>query len=274
MAGPRAPFLVVTHTHKDTAMEPSFLGLTETAWFAVGSGLLYTFAGLVYASGGRSTEAQENSTLVHALVCFIAGTMYAMMATNLGTVTVADGRSFDFARYVDWSFTTPLLLFGLALTAMHERLSHAGLIITLLGFDVLMIVTAMFYGLDPVFEVGHKVMWFGLSCIFFLGVIGILWGPLRRHARARGPVIGRVYTRHAAILSVLWLVYPVVLAIGPAGFGTIDAVPLIAAILVLDVTAKGIYGVVSVQGTKEILRERGDEAGRRHAEARGGVAHA
>ena len=250
------------------------MGLTETAWFYLGSGILYLFAALVYISGGRNTEAQENHTLVHVLVCFIAGTMRAMMGTGLGAVVTADGRTFEFARYLDWSFTTPLLLFGLVLTAMHERMSHAGLVITLLGFDVLMIVTALFYGLDPVFETGHKVMWFTLSCLFFLGVLGIVWGPLRKNAYARGPVIGRVYSRHAAILSVLWLVYPVVLAIGPAGYGSISALALTVCILVLDTTAKGVYGLVSVQGTKEILRERGDEPGRHHAEARGTPVHA
>lgn len=243
-------------------MEPSFLGLTETAWFAIGAGLLYSFAGVIYAAGGRSTEAQENHTLVHVLVCFIAGTAYTAMATGIGSISVggqeSEARSFDIARYVDWSFTTPLLLFGLALTAMHARLSHAGLIILLLGLDVLMIVTALFYGALPLDQMPTKLLWFVLSSMFFLGVYGIIWGPLRGHAQDRGPTVAKVYTRHAAILSVVWLAYPVVLLIGSSGYQVIGAVPLVVAIIVLDVTAKGIYGVVSVQGTKEILRERGE----------------
>ena len=242
-------------------VEHSFLGLTETAWFAIGAGLLHSFAGVIYVAGGRSAEAQESHTSIHALVCFIAGTAQTAMATGLGSISVggqkSEARSFDIARYTDWSFTTPPLPFGLALTDMHERLSHAGLIVMLLGLGVLMIVTALCYGALPLDQMPSKLLWFVSSSVFFLGVYGIIWGPLRGHAQDRGPTVARVYTRRATILSVVCL-YPVVLLIGSSGYQVIGAVPLVVAIIVLDVTAKGISDVVSVQGTKEILRERSE----------------
>jgi len=41
------------------------------------------------------------------------------MAIGQGGRTLADGRTFWFARDIDWSITTPLLPLGLLITALH-----------------------------------------------------------------------------------------------------------------------------------------------------------
>ena len=238
--------------------DPVLFGLTETTWFAATSIALFDFAGIVYAVGGRATEAQENHTLVHVTVLFVAGAAYAAMATDLGTITLADGRTFDVARYADWSVTTPLLLFGLALTAMHERLSHVGLLVTLIVRGVLVILTGLFAGLLPEAAESQKLLWFVIGDITFLGMLVIIWGALRVQAGIRGPVVKRVYVRHAAILTVLWTVYPVVFILGSAGLGLMPGIVTVAVICAPGVTAKGIYGTVAVIGTRQIVEARGD----------------
>jgi bacteriorhodopsin len=85
----------------------------------IGSVSLYTCLIAILAYGGRSTKEQEDHTFVHAAVCAIAGTMYFAMASGVADVTLDSGRNYDFGRYLDWSFTTPLLLVGLGMTALH-----------------------------------------------------------------------------------------------------------------------------------------------------------
>ena len=83
-----------------------------------------------------------------------------------------------------------------------------------------------------------KWAWYIISCGCFAGVYYILWGPLLRLARARSPEIGRVYTRNAAILSVLWLLYPVVFLLDTDGVGVVAPVVAVASYAVLDLLAK------------------------------------
>ena len=138
---------------------------------------------------------------------------------------------------------------------MHERLSHAGLTLLLLGLDVLMIVTALFYGILPLGRMPTRCLSSAAteSC-------GTLCAAMSDTA---GPAMARVCIRHAPILSMVWLVHPVVLVIGSSRDQVIGAVPLTAAILVLGMVAKGVHGAVPVQGTEGILRERGVGRGER-----------
>merc|ERR1712149_106242 len=49
--------------------------------------------------------------LVAGIVCFIASLAYLTMSMGYGyTVRCCDGRQFYYARYVDWTITTPLML--------------------------------------------------------------------------------------------------------------------------------------------------------------------
>ncbi len=115
-------------------------------------------------------------------------------------------REFLFARYVDWSLTTPILLLGLTMTALHGAHRRAGLVAGLLASDVVMIVTGLFYGMsvDPF----AKWMWFITSCVAFLAVYYILFGAMRKEAMARDSERRSAYTRNVLILSALWLLYP------------------------------------------------------------------
>ena len=105
--------------------------------------------------GKRRTPAEELQTTMHGIVPIIAACSYFAMATGQGATVLPTvdahtglvvGRVFYFARYIDWAFTTPLLLISLVLTAMHAGQKRAGVIVGVVLADLLMIVTAFFFG--------------------------------------------------------------------------------------------------------------------------------
>ena len=75
-----------------------------------------------------------------------AAISYFAMAIHQGAITLSSGREFLFARYIDWSVTTPALLLGLSMTALHGAHRRAALVAGLLVSDVVMIVTGLFFG--------------------------------------------------------------------------------------------------------------------------------
>lgn len=215
------------------------------------------FAGglLILFVGRRRTAAEELHTVCHGIVPIIAACAYFAMATGQGAVllptdpaaTAGTGamRIFYFARYIDWSVTTPLLLLTLCNTAMRSGPNRPGAIMGIVLADVLMIVTAFAFGASEVVWV--KWAWFALSCLAFLGVYYVLWGPnLQANAQERDDTRS-TYRREAGLLSVLWLVYPVVLALAPDGLAIISDPASVLAIAVLDVVAKVVYGLMTIR---------------------------
>ncbi len=58
--------------------------------------------------------------------------------------------------------------------------------------------------------------------------------------------IRSTYRRNASILSVLWLIYPIILAVAPDGLNYIGYTASVLAIAILDVIAKVVYGLMTV----------------------------
>jgi len=215
--------------------------MTETAWFWTGAVGMALGAAILFAVGKRRTQDEEAHTIVHVVVTVVAACSYLAMAFGQGGWQLG-GRTFWYARYLDWSVTTPLLLLGLAMTALHGVHRRPGLVAALLGADVLMILTGLFSGLsdDPT----HRFAWFLVSTGAFLAVSVTLFGPLRREAARRDDRRRRAYVRNTAILAALWGVYPIVVALGPHGAGVVTATIETGWIAVVDLLAKVAYGLL------------------------------
>jgi bacteriorhodopsin len=224
--------------------------MDETNWLWLGTLGMIGGSILLFLAGGKRTQDEEGHTIAHGLVPLFAAISYFAMARHQGQVTLPSGRVFLYARYLDWSITTPVLLLGLSMTALHGAHRRAGLIAGLLASDVVMIVTGLFFGMseDPF----NKWVWYITSCAAFLAVYYVLFGPLREEAQARDSERRSAYNRNVGILAVLWLLYPVIVILGPDGLEFWSATFATACITLLDLTAKVIYGFISMGGSKTI----------------------
>ena len=231
---------------------------------------------LILARGGRRTPTEGLQTVLHGIVPIIAACLYFAMASGQGAmllptdVAVAAVRSaatpsatgsavvsgpgvarvFYFGRYIDWTFTTPLLLVSLAVTGMHAGTKRPGLIAGAVLADVIMIATAFAFGASTVGWM--KWTWFIISCVAFLGVYFVIWkSQMEANALERDDVQAS-YRRSATILSVLWLVYPLILAVAPDGLNVVGDAASVLVIAVLDVLAKVVYGLMAVSADTRI----------------------
>ena len=71
-----------------------------------------------------------------------------------------------------------------------------------------MIVTGLISSLAVVPAL--KWVWYLWSCAAFLGVLYLLWVPLRAMAVERGEALGTAYQKNVAFLTVIWFLYPIV----------------------------------------------------------------
>jgi bacteriorhodopsin len=190
---------------------------------------------------------EEGDSICHFFVPLVAMTLYLLMALGYGQAHLASGRTFYFGRYIDWTITTPLLLLSLVSSSVKGQPRKRGALIAgLLASDVYMIVTGLVAGWtdDPTL----KWWFYALSCLSFVAIYGLLWGPFKRLSESSPD--GSKYVKKAAVLSIVWLAYPVVFIIGQEGLRLWS--PLYDAIFFtcLDLIAKVLYGLWAVSMVK------------------------
>ena len=186
--------------------------------------------------------------------------MYIVMAVGAGAavITEPDGeaRIFYYARYIDWTITTPLLLLGLAWVALGSIGRNPQVVLGLVVADVAMILTGVLSG---AWAGGFKWFWFVVSCIFFLAVLFLIWGPLQTAAQSGVSPEASLFYPLAVMLTVLWFAYPIVFLVGTEGVGAISIGFEVFLYAVLDILAKVGFGIILVGGVRRI-REQGARA--------------
>jgi bacteriorhodopsin len=170
-------------------------------------------------------------------------TLYLLMALGHGAIHLASGRVFYYGRFIDWSVTTPLLLLSLISGSLKgQTVRRGGLIAGLIAADVYMIITGLVAGWtdDPSLKWGF----YFLSCLAFLFIYGLLWGPFKRFSTSSPE--GSQYIKKASALSIIWFAYPIVFLIGQQGLRLWS--PMVDAVLFtsLDLIAKVVYGLWAV----------------------------
>lgn len=172
------------------------------------------------------------------LINAIAAISYLAMATGIGESYIHEGkgatsplRQVFHARYIDWLFTTPLLLIDLTLLAGLP----AGEIIVVVIADIIMIVTGLIAGLHP--SLKYRWGFYVISCTALLYVFYALIGSARSYAFVRSPKVGSLYNQVSLTLIVVWGLYPVVWAFSE-GTGKISVDSEILSYCVLDTVAK------------------------------------
>ena len=136
---------------------------------------------------------------------------------------------------------------------MHGSISRKGVMIAIIGFDVLMIATGFLASWVSLENTGLKVFFWMLGNAFFLGVLALVWVNLEDESERCGEVVAHHFKKNATILTALWLCYPFVFIFGHNGLGWLTTAATAGLILFLDVSAKGVYGFISVKGTQKIV---------------------
>lgn len=111
-------------------------------------------------------------------------------------------RQVYWARYVDWSLTTPLLLLDLCLLA---GLNGASILVAIVA-DLIMILTGLFaaYGGSD----GQKWGWYAWACIAYLVIVYQVAVNGQQAATGKDSKTKAFFGAIAAFTFILWTVYP------------------------------------------------------------------
>lgn len=229
-------------------------------WFTWGGMTLATVWFLYWATTGQPGNYHHYVT--SAVITLWAAMNYVIMATGSGLVLIQEAgeiRVFYYARYIDWLITTPLLLLGLAWVAYGFLGRNPQVVLGLVVADVAMIVTGLVSGATAG---AFKWFWFVLSCIFFIAILALIWGPLRAAAQSGVSREASLFFPLAAILTVLWIIYPIVFFFGTEGLGLISIGFEVFLYAVLDISAKIGFGAVLLGGIRRISEQGSRRAAR------------
>jgi sensory rhodopsin len=219
----------------NTPLQSLTLYLFFAATVAMGAATLY----FILERTNVSPEYRSVLT-VAALVTGIACFHYSKMTAQYMT-----GESFPTAlRYVDWLFTTPLLLIKFPLLLnLGERGKR--FFIQLVTLDVAMIVTAFIAETSPL---GGATWWsfFLIACVFESLIVGVLYLSLGNAiSLAPVPIASALRSMRLFILAG-WAVYPIGFLLALAGAGEYREI----AYNIADVINKVGFGLVAYHGVK------------------------
>ena len=188
--------------------------------------------GIALALLGSDADSAEGGFAWLLAIPVIAAASYLLMVLGIGIVQVGDNDVYLF-RYVDWLLTTPILVGYVGYVAGAPRkwifgaaAADAGMILVGLG-ATLTTGIATWIG-------------FGISSAFHLALLGVLYLVFPKyvddHPRRRR--LFKVLQNH---VGLLWLAYPLIWILSPAGFGTVSVVGTAMIIAYLDLVAKTPY---------------------------------
>jgi bacteriorhodopsin len=144
-------------------------------------------------------------------------------------------RQVFWARYIDWSLTTPLLILDLGFLA---GVNGADLLVVIVA-DLIMVLTGLFAAFGQ--NDGQKWGYYTIACIAYLVVVCVLAVSGRRTVAAKDNATAKLFASLGGFTLILWTLYPIVWGIGDgARKWSVDAE--ILAYAVLDVLAKPVFG--------------------------------
>jgi bacteriorhodopsin len=222
----------------------------RTLWVVFAIMLISSLA--MYAMAFR-VPAQKR--LFHILTAFIttfATISYYAMAVGDGTswqtTTVTEKhhhgipnlhhelrREIYWARYVDWTITTPLLLADLCLLA---GVSGANMLVAIVA-DIIMCLTGLFAALSQ--ESRPRWGYYAMGCLAYLVIVYQLAIGGRATVRNKDSKTATFYSSIAGFTLVLWTIYPIIWGVAD-GSHRIGVNAEIIAYAILDVLAKPVFG--------------------------------
>ncbi len=225
----------------DYAANPLLQSITLYLFFAgtvaMGAGALYFFL-----LRNDVDPAYRSSMVVAGLVCAIACFHYYKMTG----VYQAGGQFPTALRYIDWLFTTPLLLVKFPLLLrMGDR--GAKFFWQLVILDVAMIVTAFIAETSPV-DSQRWWTFFMISCGFELLIVGVLYLQLGQAISSAPAPLARALETMRLFVHIGWAIYPIGFLMARSGYGELREIVYNVA----DVINKVGFGLVAYHGIKAL----------------------
>jgi len=222
----------------------------RTLWVVVVIMALSSLA--FYAMAFRVPVQKRMFHILTAFITTVAFISYFAMATgdgiclkeiivkeshhkNIPDTTQIIFREVYWARYVDWSLTTPLLLLDLALLA---GLSGANILVAIVA-DVIMVLTGLFAAFGD--SDGQKWGWYTIACIAYLTIVYQLAYNGLAAVAGKDSKTKAFYGAIGGFTLIVWTVYPIVWGVAD-GARIADVNAEIIAYAVLDVLAKPVFG--------------------------------
>lgn len=211
---------------------------TETGHMALWVGFFGMFLPFLffYFTMFTQPEGKRKFHIYTMLVNAIASVAYLIMASGHGWDLVQN-RQFFYMRYVDWFFTTPLLLLDLcALGMVATDMTNI-----LIGVDVLMIVTGVIGA--SLTDHGEWKAWafFAFGMFFFLPIVYQL--GFKIPSKIQSSEIKGVYMTTAWLTVLSWSLYPVVWIVAE-GTHTVSPDTEVIMYTVLDLFSKSVFGMI------------------------------
>ncbi|EXJ75984.1 uncharacterized protein A1O5_00492 [Cladophialophora psammophila CBS 110553] len=206
----------------------------------------------LYAMAFRVTVQKRLFHILTSFITTVAFLSYFAMATGDGTTFVSYTiteqhkkipdthqeyrREVYWARYVDWTITTPLLLLDLTLLA---GLSGANILVAVFA-DVVMVLCGLFAAFGQAHD-SKKWGWFVWACIAFLVIVYQLAVNGREAVANKDSKTKAFYASIAGYTLIIWVLYPIVWGLAEGGH-VINVNSEIIAYAVLDILAKPVFG--------------------------------
>jgi sensory rhodopsin len=210
----------------------------SAVWFGIAAGAFFltAFGYLAFASlRGRITSPYYFLPPVHAA---IAGVAYVGM-TLVAAGVLPDVVEVSYLRYADWSLSTPIITYYLAMLADVDVETRVIAVVANVGMIAVGFAAAVTPG--PL-----KWAFFAFSSVLFV-ILLYIYVSTFTDAIAKNPRSSRSVFRSLRDLTiVIWSVYPVAFVLGPSGVGVLTVTDHNFLIALLDLTAKAGFMIVLV----------------------------
>jgi bacteriorhodopsin len=187
--------------------------------------------------------------VIHVFIAGWSALAASALAMDQGYL-VLNGQRLLYARYLDWMVTTPLLLLSLNLTGKYFLPMKGWLTGTLLGAQVIVVLTWLVADLSA--AEGKQYYWFLVGCLLTSVVLWVVLGLVYKRALMQGDALARVYKRSAVYLTLHLVLYPFIWAIGPPGLGLVSPTATSVLFLLLSASTNAGFGFY----TLTLLRKR------------------
>jgi len=228
------------------------LGLTT--WFTIGT--LGMVVGTVMLAYGLTLVPDERRRTLGlaAVVPAIAAVAYGLMALGFGGLTTGDGATVFVPRYIDWLLTTPIHVAIIALLVG----ASTGLLARLATLQALTIVFG-FVGATLAAPLNWLLYLVGGAC--FGGVVYLLYSDCEALTADQPDDLAALFRKLRSFVVVLWLVYPVIWLLAPAGVGLMDTETAALVVTYIDVVAKVGFGLIAINDFVSMAAASDETAG-------------